>query len=277
MPEREQVFIGMMRVKNEEAWLERSIKSISQLCDVVFVMDDASTDKSREIVWDLDKTVSLASPWGGFPLNETRDKNWLLEMIIRTLPAKRLNIDSPYWLLCIDGDEALEATGAERVRKFTDPEALAYSMKIQYLWDSEDLVRVDGVYRNFRRPSMFRLINPGFKFKETGSKGNLHCSSVPQEFLGHAKLHGESVEDGGHRDTCLLHYGYLRKEDRVRKFKWYNTVDPNNAVEDYYQHMIQGDGPVVMEPGHVSAKVAQGIPADERLRWAGPLELEPLP
>ena len=118
---------------------------------------------------------------------------------------------------------------------------------------------------------MFRLINEGFKFKTTGSKGNLHCSSIPQEFLGHAKMHGRLVavnlgqQEGDpvpmvFDDTCLLHYGYMLREDRARKFRWYNRVDPGNETEDYYRHIVQGDV----------------VGKDERLKWAGPLVLEPL-
>jgi hypothetical protein len=58
----------------------------------------------------------------------------------------------------------------------------------------------------------------------------------------------------------LLHYGYLHKEDRVRKFHWYNKIDPNNAFEDQYRHMVIGDV----------------FPADSSFKWAGPLELRSL-
>lgn len=276
------VFIGMTRIRNEQSHIARCINSIIPLCDVVFVMDDHSTDKTREIVMGLPKTVYLQSPFYG--LDESRDKNWLLETIIRTLPAVELNEDSPYWVLCIDGDEALEIPlGPELLRAETMPMSLAYSFKILYLWGDEQTVRTDGVYANFRRPSLFRLINPAFKFKTTPNGGNLHCSSIPQEFLGHAKVHGRNtIDDEGtvtFRDTCLLHYGYMEKAERARKFAWYNTVDPRNEVEDCYRHMIQGDGPVLVQDADDDigvAAVAYEIGAGDRLKWAGPMKLEAL-
>jgi hypothetical protein len=61
----------------------------------------------------------------------------------------------------------------------------------------------------------------------------------------------------------LLHYGYMFKEDRIRKYNYYNRIDPNNEFEDRYRHTVQGDIPEV--------------PADAVLKHAGPLELRKLP
>jgi glycosyltransferase involved in cell wall biosynthesis len=246
------VFLAMLRIKNEARWLQRVLDSISPLCQTIFVFDDHSTDASQSIILNHEKTIYLASPFTG--LNETRDKDWLLEQVIRSLPGDELTGESHYWVLCIDGDEELEKDGTNKIRKmvWADPRALSFYFKILYLWDSPDLVRVDRRYGEFDRPSMFRLINPGFRFQSTPWGGNMHCSSIPQEFLGHAKTSG----------VALLHYGYMLAEDRMSKWKWYNTVDPGNEMEDQYRHMIQGD---VGGPG-----------AGETLKWAGPLRVESL-
>lgn len=242
----------MLRVKNEARWLPRVLDSLLPLCRTLFVMDDKSTDDTPKIILSHPSTVYLCSPFTG--LNETRDKDWLLEMVIRTLPGEELNADSPYWVLCIDGDEELTADGPAGIRNAVaaDPEALSFYFKILYLWDSPELVRVDRRYGEFSRPSMFRLINPGFRFQGTPWGGNMHCSSIPQEFLGKAKQ----------SDVRLLHYGYMYAADRMKKWKWYNEVDPGNQVEDEYRHMIQGD---LGGPG-----------AEESLKWAGPLRVERL-
>ena len=243
------IFLAILRIKNEAWWLRQVLSALSPLCRTIFVMDDHSTDGSKDIILDRPDTVYLQSPFSG--LDEARDKNWLLESVMRTLPQKELNVDSPYWVLCIDGDEELEPLGAEKIRRMVanDPTALSFYFRILYLWDSPGKVRVDGVYGKFQRPSMFRLINPAFKFQSTPWGGNLHCSSIPQEFLGHAK---ES-------NVALLHYGYMHQADREKKWKWYNTVDPGNQIEDEYRHVIQGDP---CGPG-----------SGETLKWAGPLQV----
>lgn len=243
------IFLAILRIKNEARWLRQVLSALSPLCHKIFVMDDHSTDESKDIILDTSKAIYRLSPFTG--LDESRDKNWLLEQVMETLPQEELNADSPYWVLCIDGDEELEPMGAERIRRMVenDPTALSFYFRILYLWDAADKVRVDGVYGKFHRPSMFRLINPAFKFQSTPWGGNLHCSSIPQEFLGHAKP----------GDVSLLHYGYMHREDRMKKWLWYNEVDPSNHTEDMYRHVIQGD--------------VGGRGAEEVLKWAGPLRV----
>ena len=80
----------------------------------------------------------------------------------------------------------------------------------------------------------------------------MHCSSVPQELI-----HGY-----GDCPARLLHLGYMLKEDRLRKWKWYTSVDPNNPSEDNYKHMIIGD--------------REDLPVTSRRLHAGPLQLVPL-
>jgi hypothetical protein len=111
---------------------------------------------------------------------------------------------------------------------------------------------VDGVYGRFYRPSLFRLMNRNFRFQSTPWGGNLHCASIPQEML-----HCSAKTEIG-----LLHYGYLDRDLRLRKYEWYNRVDPNNYAEDCYRHMVQGDIPEV--------------PPSMKLRHAGPLQFESL-
>jgi hypothetical protein len=97
---------------------------------------------------------------------------------------------------------------------------------------------------------MFRLMNHNFRFQKTPYGSNFHCSSIPQEMLHCA------APSGGR----LLHWGYMDRSDRIRKYEWYNQLDPNNQGEDCYRHMVCGDL----------------FPAEQRFRWAGPLELVPL-
>jgi hypothetical protein len=59
-------------------------------------------------------------------------------------------------------------------------------------------------------------------------------------------------------DAPILHYGYMHREDRVRKYVWYNKQDPGNKVEDCYRHMVVGDI----------------FPADAHFMHGGPLKLK---
>lgn len=232
---------GMMRVKNEARWIERVIESQLQACEKLFILDDHSTDGTPDLCGKYNQVNIFRSPFVG--LQETRDKNWLLEQIERE--AKPGD-----WILAIDGDEELEPGGCDKIRALTlsRPNHDTYRFQVFYLWDRPDQVRVDGVYKEFWRPSLFRL-TPGRRFiSENG--GGFHCGNCPDPgSIGNCKIR-------------LLHYGYMMREDRIRKFEWYNAPDkqPVPEIEDGYRHMVLGDI----------------LPSNTVTRWAGPLELRPL-
>ena len=229
---------GIMRVKNESRWIERCVRSILPVCDQVIVMDDHSTDDTYEICHEIDPRVSVhMSPFTG--LDETRDKNWLLE---KAAGSK--------WIVSIDGDEMLAPGDGEKLivamKKSSYP---CLSLRVLYLWDSENSVRVDGVYGDFHRESVFRP--NGFKFYTTSAGGNFHCGNVPQGIRGKREV----VDD-----ITLFHFGYMYREDRVRKYHWYNLQDPGNKTEDGYRHIVIGDL----------------FPAESRFNHGGPLKMKRL-
>jgi len=249
---------GMLRVRNEQRWIRRVLESIRNLCDEIFVLDDHSTDGTADICEQFGCTV-YRSQFSG--IDESRDKDFILSKIVDAIPVAHRhfimgNPSSPYWALAIDGDEELVKDDAAIIRQaIMQPNIHAYHLRIPFLWNDPEHIRIDRVYRNFERvgrPSLFRLMNQSFRFLRTpfGNGANFHCSSIPQEMLHHAK-------------PCaarLMHWGYMNREDRIRKFYWYNTVDPMNTAEDCYRHMVLGDLPE--------------YPANMQCKHAGPLQLE---
>ena len=233
----------MLRVRNEARWIARVIESLLPLCERVYVMDDHSTDDTAAICAQFPAVRLFPSPFEG--LNEARDKDWLLSLIQQGGGADIV--------IAIDGDEVLEPGGQDKIRRAAT-KGDAWSMQVLYLWDRDDQVRTDGVYSCMFRPSMFRLsaVTRGFKRTPFGDGANLHCSSVPQSLLA------KSIRT----DIKLLHLGYRDREDRVRKYDYYNRIDPRNKSEDGYRHVVQGDIPEV--------------PASAKLMHAGPLTLQPL-
>lgn len=220
------------------------------VCDEVIILDDHSDDGTPEIAERLGCRV-IRSQFQG--LDESRDKDALLSEAYRLLPEneRALGHGSPHWAVMIDGDEEIVSSDAPALLVLMRSTRMASILtRILYLWDSPQSVRVDGVYGRMKRPSAFRLMNAAHRFRTTNFGPNLHCSSAP-----HANL--SSMADGGVR---LLHYGYMHREDRVRKYHWYNSIDPNNDFEDRYRHTVIGDL----------------FPATSRFRHAGPLRIEAL-
>lgn len=207
--------IGILRIKNEARWIERAITSILPICDKILVLDDHSSDDTPFLCSGFPKVEVFDSPFK--TLDECRDKNWLVA---------KARVWEPTWIVCIDGDEML--VGADKLleaMKGTD--ATSISMRIPYLWDKEDQVRMDGVYGEYRRHSAFRPRD--FVFTSC-TPGGFHCGNVPER----AKLLALTI------DARLLHFGYMHATDRARKYSWYNAQDPCNPVEDCYRHIAAG-------------------------------------
>lgn len=300
-------FVAMLRVKDEERWISAVLESIRPLCAKVFLMDDHSTDRTVEYAKRFEPMVTvLPSPFDG--LNESRDKNWLYDQIIQRC--------EPQWILCIDGDEVLEANGPAIIREtiaandllppVPTPDChpselhryarMSYSLPIAFMWDSRETVRVDRIYGDFWRPSLFRPFIPDpakpddmkvareFRFKSTpfgrhvnSDQPNLHCSSVPQR-----RIHGRGL-----CPSRLKHYGYMWREDRVRKLDYYTSIDWKNDSEGWYKHMVAGDMVDIAELPRIRELRARGIlsdtdvaylldaPADAHLLHAGPRVIVP--
>jgi hypothetical protein len=238
----------MLRVRNEARWISRVVESYKGL-GPVFVMDDHSTDNTVELAFAAGAMV-WPSPFPADELDEKRDKNWLLEQVSSAY--------SPNWIFCPDGDEELQRGGADRIlRACASGIADAFAVKFLYLWDSPTHARLDRWYSDFSRFSLFR-VRPGLTFKSLYEGRGVHAGL----HTGNAPLSAEATKTAL-LNVYLLHYGYMSRADRLRKYEYYNRVDPHNEIEDCYRHIVQGDVPEV--------------PASAVLKYAGPLDVRPLP
>lgn len=196
--------------------------------------------------------------------NELRDKNCLWSYV-------KSAIDFDY-VLCLDGDEVLSkkalAAFGEMWTWFQTQTCDWITLPFIYLWDDEHQRRIDGIYGDRTDPTKPPADNsptlrfPRFfsikrldeqqlydtRFNWLGTRGGLHCGSVPQEAFHQIK----PVQLHAHH-AYVLHYGYLDRDMRVAKFQFYNEIDPNNTFEGGYLHVIgepnqHAPGPVQLVP-----------------------------
>jgi Glycosyl transferase family 2/Methyltransferase domain len=215
--------LGVMRIKNEAQWIHRSIESQLVVCDKVLVLDDGSTDGTQDIVRSFgDKCVLIQSPFTG--VNEGRDKRHLLQHVVAV---------NPTWALWIDGDEVLEDNADKLLAdELAIKNVASYLLPVLYFWDSLDQYRVDGVYANFHRASLFRVAGQAtarLHFATSGGEADLHNGGNCPQGLDGAVLFSK---------LRIKHYGYLTWEQRQKKYEWYNRIDPNNEAEDCYRHIV---------------------------------------
>jgi hypothetical protein len=256
--------VCMMRIRNEERWLGRSLERTWQVCQRVVIFDDHSTDQSRVVAIEtmgqchgsVDPTTAhqvfhsadgtrvlhwLKSPFAD-SVDEVRDKNFLWEYVCG-LPFRHV--------LCLDGDEALSLRAIRgfpaALNTLVSGGASVGVLPFVYLWNEETLRRVDGVYRDIRHARLFTIDRAleyrAARFVSHGLSG-FHCGSVPHQL------------NIGHRDMPeleIIHWGYLDEAIRQRKLEFYNTLDPGNEGEGYYQHVVGlpnhlAPGPVKLVP-----------------------------
>lgn len=221
--------VGMYRVKNEERFIEKSLKSVMDICSEIVVLDDNSTDKTVEICSNFDKVVDIHKQ-SDLPLDEVRDRNLLLQMALKR---------EPDIVLSIDGDEIFMPNAAAILFEELNvlyPENNAFEFQFLTLWDSPAQIRYDGIFGNYWQRRLFRTKNQpkDLRFLENSNPGNLHCGSIPPNTDGFNKPIRSNVK--------IFHLASFDSEIRQEKYDYYTKIDPGSALTDGYKHMISGEG-----------------------------------
>lgn len=230
--------IALYRIKNEARWIEQSLKSATEICDEIIILNDGSTDETVEICESFAQVVTIHSQ-KNLPFDETRDKNTLLGMALKR---------NPDFILILDGDEIIMSNSKQRLfyeLNILHPNTNVFEFRSLYVWDKPNQFRCDGVYNNIWIKKLFRLKNQpeNLRFAETDFLGNAHCTAIPDNLIG--------IEQSVRSKVSILHYGYYDEELRLQKFNFLNKLDPNNVDFDGYKHILSGDskfsGPNGME------------------------------
>lgn len=179
----------------------------------------------------------IVGTWGG-EFNERDERNASIEM------AESLDAD---WVFSIDHDEFLEDRVDRKLfrRLIAHPNPLVKSFDFGWInhWDTTRVYRVDAPWSNGYTGGMHgaRLwkVNKSehAKARITGGRtdgGNdvgLHCGNSPDFTILSRRAAG----------IRFRHFGYIRVEDRIRKHKFYTTIDPNPNMAvtgGGYSHLI---------------------------------------
>ena len=219
----------MYRVKNEERWIEQSIKSVYDFCDEIVIFDDNSTDNTKKICSQFDKVVDIHTKTDS-SFDEARDRNLLLNMALKR---------NPDLLLSLDGDEIFLPDSGKIIQEEIDilyPEAHVFEFQLLTLWDIPNQVRWDGAFSSFWQKRMFRLKHQpsDLKINDSPYPGNLHCGSIPSNTIG--------IDNSIRSNAKIIHCASLDESIRSQKYQWYVNKDPDSPLTDNYQHMIGARG-----------------------------------
>lgn len=272
----------MMRIRNEDRWIRKSMEATWQVAKTIVILDDGSDDDTHEeaalalgeatneeenihVSLDGSKVLHyINSPFRPAvretqAVSEIRDKNFLWEYCKSKVLFTHM--------LCLDGDEVLGKYFIEDFEQIViamDQQVDIFTFPFLYLWDSDEQIRVDGIYGNlpdgyprlrFPRAFTIKRVTPDqlhvMRFSWEGSKGGFHCGSIPRENFRTTSNNGNIV--GAFYNNPIIHYGYRDEKDRQRKYVFYNKIDPGNVFEGEYKHIIgqanvHAPGPVELKP-----------------------------
>lgn len=229
--------VAMLRLKNEERWIAATLQALSEVCYAIVILDE-STDNTLKICESFKKVTKIHRQ-SNLPFDETRDKNTLLKMALE---------ENPDFILMIDGDEVLQPGAKEILFEELEilyPEADVFELQSLFMWDKPNQYRYDGTFSNTWQRRLLRMTRQprDLIFDEMNIPGNAHCPPIPYSSKGWDKPVRSNVK--------ILHYGYYDEPLRLRKYKFYTTLDPNNTIFDGYKHIISGtsklSGPKGME------------------------------
>jgi len=221
--------IGVYRVKNEEKFIEKSLRSVEDICSKIVVLDDGSTDDTVEICKSFDKVIDVQQQFGK-TFDEARDRNRLLKMTLKQ------NCD---YLLFIDGDEIFMPNSKDLLFEELTviyPHIDVFAFQFLLMWDKPNQYRYDGARQNIWHKRLIRMKSQpiNLQYNDTDYPGNLHCRSIPHNTIG--------AENYVRSNVKILHYGCYSEKDRQAKFEWYNKMDPNSQEQDNYVHVISDKG-----------------------------------
>jgi glycosyltransferase involved in cell wall biosynthesis len=217
--------LGLMRVKNEDRWLEACLRS-QWFCDRIIVLDDNSTDLTAAICAEFKVEYHRKSYDAGY--EEGPDREWLAREAIK---------HNPEWICSMDGDEVLIEDTWDKIQStLNNPSVPAIDVLNLHLWNNSWTVRVDGNWSEQHRQRFWRFKQGPLTYAPD------HCS-IPNEITERPFVR---------LGAKMLHYGNVSAVDRRRRYDRYLACGHDWPI------LIQGDlgGPAASDMRLVPLKEA---------------------
>jgi glycosyltransferase involved in cell wall biosynthesis len=216
--------VGIMLVRNEaNRYLEKVISKVKEACDYLIVLDDASEDNTLEIcklyadeIYMSDKPI--------FKENELHLRKLSWEYATR-------HCHHDDWIVCLDADEELTQTNLrEKMELAKEHDLQGLSFKLYDMWN-ETQYREDEIWNAHEKPWL-RAIRYDANKKYTWKESKLHCGMFPNN----------SCERALNAKIDILHWGWSKQGDRIKKYKFYKETDTNNdGINEQYESILDVD------------------------------------
>lgn len=209
-----------MIVKNEEGrYLEEVLKHAVKYIDNAVIINDASTDRTEEICKNILKDIPHR-----IITNET--SLFSKEYKLRRQQWDETIKTDPDWILSLDADEIFEDRIITQIKELTKNKHVdAYLFRLYDMWN-ENYYREDMYWNAHKRYTTFLIrYQPRFKYRFT--KTNQHCGRFPNNINNLPSAKSE---------IRLKHFGWARKEDRLKKYNRYMELDGKGKYGNIEQY-----------------------------------------
>jgi glycosyltransferase involved in cell wall biosynthesis len=181
-----------MIVKNEEKYIKMCLENAMKLADEVIIVDTGSTDKTKEIIKEVDQNIKII------------DYKWEDDFS----KARNISIENATgdWILILDADEKL-LCDASKVREILEnTQADGYKIPLYNIMSSS-MVLYSAVYIKFFRN------NKGYRYE-----GSIHEQVNVSKGITEKYILEENI-------CKVIHYGYLTSVVKER-----NKADRNLKI-----------------------------------------------
>lgn len=201
------MIIGGMLVKNESnRWLKQVCEQMKNLCDVVIIVDDKSSDNTIEICkkYGFKINMSVESLW---ETNEVEQRKKLFDLCL----SERKDIFD--WILILDADEIIYDTkNLKKHMKILPLHINGFGFKLFDMWSSTHY-RDDMFWQAHTKywPMAVRIFDTE---NLQWNNSRLHCGRFP---ITNLYLHQSLYK--------IKHMGWSTENDRIKKYKRYMKID----------------------------------------------------
>lgn len=205
---------GLMVTKNEEhRYLEQALDWLDNYVDQIFVYDDASTDRTREIAAGYGVVVPRQVTVPTFLDHEGRFRQGALRSLETVCQPTEDD-----WVFIADADEFFVAfpDDLDSLIEHTEPHHIAVRIRVHSVWTIEDGVlyhRVDGPWSTIYEPRLWKW-RPHLSFADVP----MGCRNEPVLVTMNPGLVSYPLTN-----SAILHYGYASPADRATRYRRYTS------------------------------------------------------